>query len=222
MQKIRDLYLLVRALPKTLLFNIRYFPLRVALGLPVIVSHRVRLVQLGGRVEIDRPRFGGVRIGFGNVGVFDAARSRTLWQVAGQVKFSGRASIGHGSKIGVSAGGRLEVGENLQITAESKIIAEKSISIGDDVLISWEVQIMDSDFHHVLDAAGNVVNPPKDVIIRDRVWIGCRVLVLKGVDIPAGSIIAAGTVLGKSPLVENAITAGCAARIVKEGVSWAH
>jgi acetyltransferase-like isoleucine patch superfamily enzyme len=213
-------FLFVRAIPKTVLFNLRYFSLRQALCFPVIVSHRVWFARLGGKVVLRAARLGGVRIGFNRVGIFDQHRSRTIWEVSGVVEFAGSANIGHGSKISVLKDGHLRLGNNFTITAESTLIVEKKISVGDNVLISWDVQIMDTDFHAIRDATGLVVNPPKDVTIQDDVWIGCRALVLKGVTLPSGSIVAAGSIVTKSPDRENAILASAKQRIVKDGIFW--
>ena len=49
-------------LPKSLLFNLHYFGL-AGLRLPVLLSWRVRLERLSGRVFLARHRFGTVRLG---------------------------------------------------------------------------------------------------------------------------------------------------------------
>lgn len=205
--------------PKTLLFNFWYLPWRDALKLPFTVSHRVWLMELSGRVSISggvRP--GMIEIGFGEVGLFDQHRSRTIWQVSGAVEFKGPAQIGHGSKISVA--GRLELGKNFKITAESSVVAAKEVVIGDDVLVSWDVLVMDTDFHRLLDAEGKRINPDAPVAIGDRVWVGCRALVLKGVSVADGVVIAAGSVVSRPITLENAVAAGSPALVLRENITW--
>src|SRR5512140_3718511 len=138
---VRRLLAFALGLPNTLIFNFRYFPFFDALKLPVLVSHRVWLMDLSGTCKLGVVRTGVVKIGFGEVGIFDRCNSRTIWQVPGHVEFAGKAAIGHGSKISVV--GKLNVGNGLIITAESAIVAHRLVVIGEDVLISWDVLIMD-------------------------------------------------------------------------------
>lgn len=214
--KLLVLYFL--GLPKTLLFNFYYFPLRDAIRLPVLVSHRVWLMHLSGTCELGEIRLGAVRIGFGEVGIFDRQRSRTIWQVSGCVRFMGSANIGHGSKICVS--GNLTIGDGFILTAESAIVAHHSISIGAGVLVSWDVLIMDTDLHDIFDDAGKRINPDRPVHIGNCVWIGCRSLILKGVEIADGVVIAASSTVSKSILQQRAIVGGNATRVIRENVLW--
>jgi acetyltransferase-like isoleucine patch superfamily enzyme len=55
----------------------------------------------------------------------------------------------------------------------------------------------------------------KPVIIEDDVWLGERAVILKGVNIGRGSIVAAGSMVTKS-IPPMSIVAGNPARIVKE------
>ena len=63
MNKIRKFLMLVTDLPKTILFNFTYFPLKVAIKFPVFVSHRVFLLNLKGKVKLGVVRTGVIRIG---------------------------------------------------------------------------------------------------------------------------------------------------------------
>lgn len=218
MSQLQNIFLLILGLPKTIIFNLKYFPLKHALRFPVFISHRVWLDELSGVVKINDLRTGAVKIGFGKVGIFDQHRSRTIWQVSGTVEFKGRAHIGHGSKISVS--GALIIGDNFCISAESSIIAKSIISIGDDVLISWDSLIMDSDFHDIYDCSENRINPPMPIIIGNKVWIGCRTVILKGVTIADGVVVAATSTVTRPILSPNSIVGGNPARIIREKIKW--
>jgi maltose O-acetyltransferase len=54
----------------------------------------------------------------------------------------------------------------------------------------------------------------RDVIIEDDVWVGTRAVILRGVTIGRGSIVAAGSVVTKS-VPPYAIVAGCPAKVIK-------
>ncbi|MDR0961093.1 MAG: acyltransferase [Mediterranea sp.] len=207
---------------KTLRFNLHYFPFKTAVRLPVIISRNVSLKEMKGSVNLKQVQRGIVTIGFNEVGIFDRRHSRTLWEVCGNVTFDGRASIGIGSKISVSAEGELCIGDRFTITAHSALICQKQIRLGEGCLMSWDILIMDSDFHPIRDHSGTVINEPCAIEIGSHVWIGCRSLILKGSYIPDGSVIgAASLVSGKLP-TPNACYAGSPCKVIKEEIQWGH
>lgn len=222
MKSILKIWLLILAIPKTVYFNFKYLRFREAIKLPILVSHRVYLKETRGKVFINSDiKSGMIKIGFGEVGIFDQVKSRTIWQVSGTVIFNGKASIGHGSKISVR--GKISIGKNFIISAESQIVCHKQITIGNDVLLSWDILIMDTDFHEILDVNGARINNDKEIVIGNKVWIGCRSILLKGTTIGNNVVIAANTLLnGRNQFnnIENVIIGGNPAKILKEGITW--
>ena len=207
------------SIPKTLRFNFHYFPFKTALRCPVIVSRRVYLRELHGKVTIDdHADTGSIRIGFGDVGHYDRKRSRTIWQVSGEVHFSGKASIGHGSKISVR--GRLELGDRFNITAESTIVCAKDIRFGNNCLMSWDVLVMDTDEHPIYDKQDERINPDAPIVVGNHVWIGCKCMLLKGAELPDNTILAAGTNLRSAFHGEEQIIGGNPPSILKREVTW--
>lgn len=107
-------------------------------------------------------------------------------------------------------GGEIEIGSNCYIGEGTRIWSQASIRIGNDVLISHLVDIHDTDGHPV-DAGDRVLDgrsilqgrgyltPTKTasapIEIGDRVWIGFKASILKGVRIGEGAIVAAGAVV---------------------------
>lgn len=131
-----------------------------------------------------------IRIGYQAVGIFDHRRSKSIWDVEGNIVFKGKAFIGHGSKISVGKNAAIIFGNNFAVTAEMSIVAsEKKIEFGDNCLLSWDILLLDSDFHKVFDKNEKLANLPKDILIRHNVWIGCRTTILKGRVIPNGVVI---------------------------------
>ena len=214
-----DFWNIVRSIPKSIRFNFHYFPLKTALKMPVVVSHRTYLRELHGKVTIpEDAETGSIRIGFGDVGHYDRKRSRTIWQVSGEVDFKGRASIGHGSKISVR--GRLELGDKFNITAESTIVCAKEIRFGNDCLVSWDVLVMDTDEHPIYTKEGERINEDRPIVVGDHVWIGCKCMLLKGAELPNHTILAAGTALRSTFRGEEQIIGGNPPSILKRDVRW--
>lgn len=109
----------------------------------------------------------------------------------------------------------LTIGHKTSIGDRTEIHCGNEITIGSGCMISWDVVIMDRDYHK-LDSEEELTRP---VHIGERVWIGCRATILKGVSIGDGAVVAAGSVVTKD-VPNGCLVAGNPARIVKEGVSW--
>ncbi len=121
----------------------------------------------------------------------------------------------YGSDVKVFNGGVLELGSGYA-NAGIQIRCSHKISIGNNAAIARDVFIMDSDSHQI-GYTGYVMNKP--VIIEDDVWIGTRAMILKGVTVGKGSIIAAGAVVTKS-VPPFSLVAGVPAKVIKSNVSY--
>ena len=98
------------------------------------------------------------------------------------------------------------------------IRSRKSVHIGRGVAIARDVIIMDSDFHDfTIDGVSEEVTAP--IRIGSHVWIGTRAVILKGVTIGDGAVIAAGSVVTKD-VPPATIVGGVPARVIKENVQW--
>jgi acetyltransferase-like isoleucine patch superfamily enzyme len=55
----------------------------------------------------------------------------------------------------------------------------------------------------------------EEIVIGNNVWIGCNSVILKGVTVGEGAVIAAGSVVTKDVLT-NTIVGGVPARLIKQ------
>lgn len=92
------------------------------------------------------------------------------------------------------------------------------IEIGTGTYISDDVRIQDSDNHFIIENGVEKQNTAP-IIIGDHVWIGKNAIILKGVTIGDGAIIAAGSVVVKN-VPEKTLVAGNPAKLIKENVEW--
>ena len=127
----------------------------------------------------------------------------------------GNFDIFYGGDIICFPGGRLELGSGF---CNSNLILRctERITIGEDVAISHNVTIMDSDAHEIF---GNRHAKTQPVVIGDHVWIGTGAKILKGVTVGAGAVIAAGAVVTKD-VPEDCLAAGVPARVIRKGIQW--
>lgn len=208
---------------KSLYFNLKYFPLKTALKLPVVIHKYTFLRCCQGKVILPNRIYPGmIRIGARGLGVEDYKYRRTVWFNKGNVTFDGSAYVGSGSRLSVDESAHLHLGNNFVITGASTIICNKYISIGNDCLLSWDVLLMDSDFHNIL-IDEKKSNLPKPIIIGNHVWIGCQNTILKGVQILDDVVIASNSVITHSVDESNIIVGGNRNNIVfKRNIDWSN
>lgn len=204
---------------KTIWLNFKVLPIKKAILLPIFVARQVKCNKLKCKIIIESEiSTGMILIGFGDVPIFDRNRSRSILNlVSGTIIFKGKASFGHGTKIG--CGGKLIFGNNFSITAETTIICGYEIIFGDNVLISWNCQIMDVDFHKIFQDNKHI-NPNKKIIVGDHCWIGSKVIINKGTDLASDIVVASGSVVTGKFLDENILIGGIPAKKLKEDITW--
>ena len=136
------------------------------------------------------------------------------------MKNNGRVSLGDRvllhRYVKLSAyGGKIEIGNNTYIGDRTEIHSGKSVKIGSGVNIAWDCNILDRDYH-AFESDSEVV---KSVVIEDNVWIGCRSIILKGVTIGEGAVVAAGSIVTRD-VPPKCLVAGNPAKVIKENVTW--
>jgi acetyltransferase-like isoleucine patch superfamily enzyme len=207
---------------KTIYFNFHYLDFKDAIRFPFFIGNNVVFNKLKGEIKInDIVKMGMIRIGKDGISIFDNQFSRTILDIDGVIIFGGEASIGQGSKISVGAMGNLELGKNFRITAQSTLISYQNVKFGDDCLISWNVQLMDTDFHGIYDETALRLNPNKPITIGSNVWIGYGASILKGAIIPNGCVIASSTTVAGVLEKPNAVYVSKSdIKKVRDNISW--
>lgn len=123
-----------------------------------------------------------------------------------------------GASIFVGEGATLKLKGHSYINTNSIINCFNYIEIGTHTYISDNVSIQDCDNHYI---SHNGIEKPNSapIIIGDNVWIAKNAIILKGIRIGNGAIIAAGSVVTKD-VVEKTLVAGNPAKPIKQNVKW--
>jgi len=110
----------------------------------------------------------------------------------------------------------IKIGKNTTIGYNTFIVSSKSIIIGNNCLIAPFVYIID-DNHRIKKGVNiNLQDHDKAPIkIGNDVWIGAKAMILKGVTIGDGAIIAAGSIVTKN-VESNAVYGGMPAKKISE------
>ena len=128
-----------------------------------------------------------------------------------RVKFAGKAVIEPFTKL--KGDPLITCGDNFYVNAHCHILGE--ISFGDNVLIAPKVIIWGRDHGFKKDQLINKqAYNRKPIKIGNDVWIGACAIVLKGVTIGDGAIIAAGSVVTKD-VEPYTIVAGNPAKVIR-------
>lgn len=142
-------------------------------------------------------------------------------------------SVGDGSRIDgylvtEIATSRVTIGRNTLLGPKSVIDCMESVTIGDDVLISYECILADADNHSLsyskrkddLNRWRNGTHDWADVksapiVIEDGAMIGARAIILKGVTVGKGAVVGMGSVVIKD-VAPYSVVLGNPARAIME------
>lgn len=193
-----------------------------------VLRHRVlnkRAIWVGSRTVLDGAeritvREGGaLRIGLGSFGLSSEDDTSIVRVREGaELHCDGVVSLQRGVRVVVD-GGRLTIGHGTNVNGVgTKILCAEGITIGDFCTFSWDVQLLDNDFHAI---TVDGVEQPKaaPITIGDRVWVGTRAVVLKGVSVGDGAVVAAGAVVTRD-VPAGAVVGGMPARVIGRADSW--
>ncbi|MDA9408556.1 acyltransferase [Bradyrhizobium sp. CCBAU 45384] len=157
-----------------------------------------------------------------------SARIRNIYGEQDRIRIGAHSQV-LGELLTFRHGGRIEVGSWCYIGESSRIWSAGSIVIGDRVLISHSANVFDNLTHplgararHRQIRAIFKSGHPKDIDLGERpvrigddAWIGANAIVLRGVSIGQGGVVAAGAVVTKD-VPAYSVVAGNPAVVVKE------
>ena len=208
--------LLKTSILKTLIFNIKYFGLK-GLTFPVLIGHKVELNKLGGKIIINNPKFGHIKLGIYTPANYSSNNISTFFN-NGIIIFNTKASLGTGFRLCNS--GKITFGYNFSLTANSSVLCNKEICFGDNNTVSWTVEIMDTDIHKIFDKNNNIINSPEAVVFGNNTWICSGAKILKGSSFSDTTIIAANSCIANKKFDKQNIIIADNGKIIKEGMDW--
>lgn len=132
----------------------------------------------------------------------------------------------NGAKIGkrvvfypgvwIAPGRNLKIGDDVDLALGVLITTSGGVSIGDRALIGYRTQILSSN--HVIPADHERIfgagHDKKSVSIGSDAWVGCNCVILPGVSVGEGAVVAAGSVVTKD-VKPFTIVGGVPARLIK-------
>ncbi|AIY00854.1 acetyltransferase [Arthrobacter sp. PAMC 25486] len=142
---------------------------------------------------------------------------------------NGRIEIGshHGvtplkAHIRVGQDSTVIIGNNVSNTSTVTINAVEGtkVTIGNDCMLSSQVEIRTDDAHPIFDVRTEKrSNPSRSMRIGNHVWLARGSAVLGGASVADGSILGFGSILtGQIP--NNCIAVGTPAKVIRRDVAW--
>lgn len=134
--------------------------------------------------------------------------------IKNDVGFHGTIRVGYGSTV--------DIGSNTTSTNPVYVTVAEStkLIIGEDCMFATNNQIRTDDAHPIYDInTGKRLNPSKDIVIGNHVWVGYGAVLFGGAQLGNGSVVGAFSMVNKK-FPNNCIVAGTPAKIIKENVFW--
>jgi acetyltransferase-like isoleucine patch superfamily enzyme len=199
------------------LFQMLRYPFVSGIYLPFKIYHKARVkirntseLKLGGRLTIGNGEATSANI--------SCLPTNLYFGYSSKISIARSVSIGPGVNIIVKDNANLTIGENTYFTSDQHIEVVNSVEIGKNCAISWGVTIIDDDHHQLLDDKKQS-KIDSFVSIKDHVWIGCNVTILKGTRIGNNCVVGAGSIV-KGVFPDNVLLAGNPAKIIKQNITW--
>lgn len=173
-----------------------------------IIYPKVSLWLIGGSLNVSK------RLILGSVNEPASYHSSDLRLLNNSTLLSEDFRINSGFQISVNEGAKLILGSGYA-NYNLKLDCFSEIQIGHDVAISHNVIIRDSDNHWVTGQT----EQSKPIKIGNHVWVGMNAMILKGVSIGDGAVIAAGSVVVKD-VPARTLVGGVPAKVIRQDVDW--
>jgi|KBSMisStaDraftv2_1062788.scaffolds.fasta_scaffold00086_32 galactoside O-acetyltransferase len=142
----------------------------------------------------------------------------------------GNDCILEGRIILFSPEARITIGDRVYIGPGTSLYCYESIEIGNDIMFSWDITVLDTNAHSLQwnERKNDVINWKKGaafkdwsvvqhekVVVKDKAWIGFNSILLKGVTVGEGAVVAAGSVVAKD-VEDFTVVGGNPAQFIKK------
>lgn len=205
---------------KTIWFNLMALPFSQAIKIPFIVGYNTKIRNFG-KIILKKHCFTGmVSLGVIRINPWETSYSPHIFSNKGILSFNGRTKFHPGSKIVIGENAVILLGERCTFGYDTKIISLHSIVIGNDFRMSWNGQILDTDFHFFKKINPQKIYPrKKPIVIGDNVFAGNNVTIGKGTNIPNGCVISCCSKIAGdfSEEGENILVSGNPAKVLSKG-----
>ncbi len=210
---------------KSLYLNFQLLPFSQAVKLPLLVYGKCQVVNTRGKVFFSCPvKKGLIKIGRNTDHFFANQKSLILISNGSSITFNGPATFGSGCTWRLTNNGTITFGEYVRCGSGVRFFSEDKLVIGNYSIITYNCQILNTNFHYILDTNTKTVHRnTKPISIGAFNWIGNQTTVMKGAITKDYTIVASGSLLNKDyvskiPSNDSILLAGSPAKLVTSGL----
>lgn len=203
-------------------FNFKHLPFHQAKHFPIIFFRQAyATVAAGGKIVLnDSAVLQGKKIYIGmHVNDFEYQCEKTHLHIhSGKIELNGQFEARRGCIIDIR--GLASIGDKVRLGPRCRMRIHNKLVIGNDVAISHESQIFDTNFHYIEKVANPQFVPiSRPISIGSYVWIGNRTTISPGTILPDFTICASNSLVNKdfSLLPPYSLIGGVPAKFIKEG-----
>ena len=140
----------------------------------------------------------------------------------GQFLVNGHIQFGKDYFVYIKKGAQLQMGHMASLASQGKIICTNSISLGSWARIGSESQLMDTNFHQMIDTTTNEkIHTTNSITIGNYNFFSNRVSIMSNTITPDFCTIASNSLTNKNYtfLGRNTLIGGLPAKLIKENIS---
>ncbi len=207
---------------KTLYFNFKMFPFSIAKKLPVFFYGYVKFSSLTGEIIFKVPVTSGM-VGIGQTYEM-MTRSKRIAEILldGTLIIRGNIQFGKDIFIYLEKNAELDLGNMVGVASGSKIICTNKVVLGDYARVGSECQIIDTDFHFMINTiTGEQQAISKPIIMGSYNYVGRWSSIMKNTITPDYCTIASNTLCNKDyrEYGKNILLGGIPAKLLKKNIS---
>lgn len=202
------------------IFCFKYLPFSEAKKCPFLIHWRVKtFVSKTASIKLKNISKHSIKIGMWgrSYGISRGKVTQFCITDNAQIIFNGQCCISKGCNIVVRGNAILSFGNHFFCNSNCKILANKAIHFGDEILMGWNITILDSDGHQTI-FNGSTQDSSKEIIINEHCWIGADSSILKGVILDKNTIIPYGSIIHKS--TNGHTNTVFSNKVLKENIEW--
>ena len=138
-----------------------------------------------------------------------------LYRLAG-INIGRKAVITGPLSLRVDTTNKIFIGNNTYLNSETRFGCQDSkIVIGDHVLVGPRVSFESAGHNLIFEEGVGRGFYTKEIVVKDKVWIGAGAIILPGVTIEEGAVIAAGAVVAED-VKKYSVVGGVPAKFIKD------
>ncbi|MDR7210061.1 transferase [Flavobacterium piscis] len=198
------------------------FPFSIAKKLPIFFYGKVKFTSIKGEVRIEGVIKRGM-IGFGQPYEMKTLHEGTAEiSIEGKIVFKGHMQFGKDYFVFIKENGYCELGNMSSLGSNGKLICIEKIVLGEYCRIGSESQIMDTNFHQMIDTlTGQKFPLTMPINLGSYNYFGNRVSIMSKTKTPDYCTIASNSLCNSdySKIGTNILIGGIPAKLIRENIS---